>query len=73
MRALIVDVELDIGKVDDIQADRSRVFRNKLREINDLLFCALARIRRRMEIGRIDGHAALCDHPACNRAVDSAG
>ena len=73
MRALLIDCKLDIRKVDDAEFDRSRVRGDKPCQVDDLLLRPLTRVRRRMEISRLDLHASLCDHISCHRAVDPAG
>ena len=42
-------------------------------QIDYFLFCTVAGVWRRMEIGCLDGNAAFCDHVSCHRAVDTAG
>ena len=73
MRALLVNVELDVGKVYNMQRDRSGIACYQLCQINHLLLCTVTGIWRSMEVNRIDLHAALCDHVACYRAINTAG
>ena len=73
MRTFIVNVELNIGKIHNVQIDRSGIRRQLLCQINDLLLRTLARIWRCMEIGRIQLYATLADHIACHRTVDASG
>ena len=72
MWALVVNIKLDICKINYMETDRSAVFGYQAGKIHDLLFCTLAGVRRCMEIYRIDLNATFCDHVTGNRAVDSA-
>ena len=56
-----------------MQVDRSGVTGNDLRQIHYFLFCALAGVRRCMEIYRIDLDTSLGDHIACHRGIDTTG
>ena len=73
MRALFVDVELDIGKIDHMQPDRSAVAGHLAGQIHHLLLRPVAGVRGRVKIDRVDLHTTLGDHPACHRRIDSAG
>ena len=73
MRALIVNIKLDICKIDNMKTDRAAVFRYQTGKIHYLLFCTLACVWRCMEVYRIDLNATFCDHIASNRAVNSSG
>ena len=73
MRALIVDIKLDIRKVDDMQLDRSGIFCHFLCKIHNFLFCTFACIRRRMEVSSLKAYSTFGYHVSCNRAVDTAG
>ena len=72
MRALLVDVELDLGEVDVVQPDRSRVSGHLAREVDDLLQRSLAGIGRRVKIDRVQLHTPLRDHVSRHRGVDAA-
>ena len=73
MGALVIDIKLDIGEIHHIQLNGARVLCHQLRQVHHLLLGPLAGIGRRMEIGRLQGHAALGHHVPCHRAVDAAG
>ena len=73
VRALLIDIELDLGEVDIVQPDRARVSGHLARQVDDLLQRALAGIGRRVEIDRIQLHASLCDHISRDRGIDAAG
>ena len=73
MRALFINIQLDICKVDHMQFDWSGIFCNDLRKIYNLLFCSLACVWWCMEICCIDVYSTFCDHISCNWTVDSSG
>ena len=73
MRALFIDIKLDVCKVHHIQVDGTCIPGHLFRQFHHLLLRALTGIGRRMEIDRVDLDAALCHHIACHRAVDAAG
>ena len=73
MRTFLVDMKLDIRKIHNVQLNGSRILRHLLRQVNDLLFCPLAGVRRCVKIGGLDGHSPLGDHIARYRTVNSAG
>ena len=72
MRALVINRQLYLCEIDVVQPDRPCVGCHFRSEILHLLQGALAGIRRRIEIDRIQFQAALRHHPACDRAVDAA-
>ena len=72
VRALIVNVQLDIRKIDDVQIDRPAVSGYGLCQVEHFLCGAPARVRRRTKIHCIELDAALCDHIACHRGIDAA-
>ena len=73
MRTFFVDIELDLCKIDIVQADRPCVDRDLLRKVDDLLQRPLTGIGRRIEIDGIDPDTALCDHIAGDRGIDPSG
>ena len=73
VRALFINRQLNLRKIDDMQIDRSAVTRYQLCKIYNLLLCALAGVRRRMEINCVDLDASFCNHKSGNRRIDTAG
>ena len=73
MGTFIVYIHLNIGKIDDMQINRPRILRDFSRQVNDFLFGPFARIRRRMKIYRVNFHAALRNHIARYRRINTAG
>ncbi len=71
--ALVVDIQLDIGKVHDMEPDRPSIPGHQAGQLHHLFLSPLAGIGRRMEVDRFDHHPALGDHIPCHRAVDPAG
>ena len=72
MRTRLIDIELNVRKIDHVKIDGARILRNDLRKVHNLLLCALAGIGRRVEINGVDLYAPLCDHVARNRRIDTA-
>ena len=73
MRALIIDIQLDVCKINYMETDRSTVTCHQFCQIYHFLFCSLAGIWRSMEINSIDLDASLGDHIAGNRTVNTTG
>ena len=73
MRALFIDRQLNIRKIDDMKSDRSCVSGYNPRKIHHLLLCTFTGIRRRMKISCINCDASLRDHPSRDRRIDSPG
>ena len=73
MRALLVNIKLNVGKVYHMQRNRAGITCYQLGQVYHLLLCAVAGVWRSMEVNCIDLHTALCDHIACHRAVNTAG
>ena len=73
VRALFINRQLNLRKIDDMQIDRSAVTCYQLCKIYNLLLCALAGVRRRMEINRVNLDASLCNHKSGNWRIDTAG
>ena len=73
VRALLVDLQLDIREVDDMQRDRSCVAGDFIGQIHDLLFRTLGGVWRCMEVGCLEHGTTTGDHVAGHRAVDTAG
>ena len=73
MRTGLINMKLNVRKVDHVKIDGTRVLRHDPRKVNHLLLCALTGIGRRMEINCIDLDASLCNHIARHRRIDAAG
>ena len=67
MRALLINMQLNIRKIHHMQIDRPAVLSNLLRQIHHLLLRPLTRIRRRMKINRVYLNPSLSDHIPCHR------
>ena len=73
MRALVVDIKLNICEVYHMKANRSTVFCYLFCQVYDFLFCSLACVWRSMEVYGVDLDTTFCDHVSGYRAVDTAG
>ena len=67
MRALLINMQLNIRKIHHMQIDRPAVLSHLLRQIHHLLLRPLTRIRRRMKINRVYLNPSLSDHIPCHR------
>ena len=59
VRALVIDIELDIRKIHDVQFHGPGISGYDPGQIHHLQLGALACIRRRMEIRSLDSHASF--------------
>ena len=73
MGTLLVDIELDLRKVDVVQIDGAGIAGHQRGQVLDLLQGALAGIGRRVVIDRVQPDAPLADHVAGHGGVDAAG
>ena len=73
MGAFLIDIELDIRKVHDMKTDGTCVGRYEPGKVHHFFLRPFARVRRRMEIDRLDLHPSLGYHISRHRAVDTAG
>ena len=73
MRALIINIELDVREIHHMEIDGARVSGHQVCQVHHLLLCPFAGIRRGMEIHCVYLHASLGNHVACHRTVDAAG
>ena len=73
VRTLIVNIELDVCKVDYMKLNGAGVAGYLLGQVDDLLLRSLAGVRRSVEIHSLNDNASLGNHVSCYRAVDSAG
>ena len=73
MRALLINIKLDIGKIHNMQLDHSGIRGYYPGQIHHLLFSPLRGIRRSMEIDRLYHDASFCYHVACHRRIYTAG
>ena len=71
MGALVVYIELDIGKIYDVQFNFTGILRHETCQIHHLLFCPFAGIRWRMKINGLYLHTTFCHHISRHRAVNS--
>ena len=71
--ALIIDIQLNIRKVNHIQIDRSAVSCHQFCQIHNFLFCTFAGIWRCMEINSVNLYATFCDHISGYRRVNTTG
>ena len=73
LRALLVDGHLDLGKRHNVHLDAAAAEGQLPRQVQHLFLRPVRGIGIAVEVHRVDLHAALGDHPASDRAVDSAG
>ena len=73
MRALLINIKLDICKINHMEIDRAGITCYQISQVNYLLLCSLTGVWRRMEINSVDLNTSLCDHITCNRAVNTTG
>ena len=73
MGAFLVDIQLNVRKVDHMKIDGTSVLGYDLRQIHHLLLSTVARVWRCMKIHCIYLYAALCDHIACHGGINTAG
>ena len=71
MRALIIDIKLNIRKVYNVQTDRTTVACNQFCKVYNFLFCTFACVRRGMEIHCLDLDSTFCDHITCYWTVNT--
>ena len=73
MRAFLINVKLNIGKVNGMQINRTRVAGYLSCKIHYLLLRTVTGIWGCMEVNCINLYASLGDHIACNRGINTAG
>ena len=73
MRTLLIDIQLNVCKVDYVELDRAGIPGNQSCQIHHFFFCTFTRIRWCMEIRCFQSDTAFCDHISGNRAVDTTG
>ena len=71
--AIVAEDLLNLRNGNDMYVDLSREFGELFREGKDLFLCALAGVGEAFKVHGIQTNAALCDHEACNGAIDTAG
>ena len=73
MRAFLIDVKLNIGKVNGMQINRTRVAGYLSGKIHYLLLRTVTGIWGCMEVNCINLYTSLSDHIACNRGINTTG
>ena len=73
LRALLVDLHLNLGEGHDVHADAAAALRQDAGQVKHLFLRAVGGVGIGVEVHGADVHAALGDHPASHRAVDAAG
>ena len=66
-------IELYIRKWRHIEPESAGELRQLFRQVNDLLFCPLAGVGRRIEVNSLHLNSSFCHKKGRNRTVYSAG